>query len=442
LTIPEVRYAKSGNVHIAYQVFGEGSTNLIYAPGLISHLGYNWNYRGIARFFEGLGKFARVAVFDKRGTGLSDREAGIPTFEERMDDIRAVMDAAEFDKALLFGASEGVAMSLLFAASYPSRTVGLILYGGQAKGTWAPDYPWESKKEEYVANIELMERIWGSQKELKRIVDRSGDEEFARWYFDLFRAGSSPGGYAALQKSYMNMDVRSVLPTIHVPTLILHRTGDQIGGGRYLASHISGAKFIELPGVDHFFFRETEIVDRIVEEVRKFSMEAKPISIQDRMLATVLFTDIVDSTKKASELGDARWESLLETHNSMIKEELSRFRGTLVKNTGDGVLATFDGPTRALRCAWAITKSAKDLGVEVRAGIHTGECIVGANDVSGIAIHIASRIMDQASPGEVLVSGTVRDLVYGSGISFKERGEYELKGVEERRRLYSVERVS
>jgi class 3 adenylate cyclase len=439
---PEVKYAKSGEVHIAYQVLGSGPINLVFAPGLISHLNYYWKYDGTARFFESLGKFARVALFDKRGTGLSDREAGIPTFEERMDDIRAVMDSAGFDKAVLFGVSEGAAMSMLFAASYPSRTSALIIYGGQAKGVWSPDYPWEYTKEEYLADCELHERIWGTNEHLQRYISRSGDAEFGKWFFEMICAGASPGAYIALQKSYINMDVRPVLHAIHVPTLVLHRVGDQIGGGRYIASHIQGAKLVQLPGTDHFFFREPEMVDRIVDEVRKFVTDLRPAANVDRVLTTVLFTDIVASTRKVAEEGDARWQALLEQHNSMVARELQSFSGVLVKNTGDGILATFDGPTRAIRCAWAITKLAKEIGLEVKAGVHTGECIVTQSDVSGIAVHLAHRIMEKAVGGEVLVSETVKDLAYGSGITFKDKGQYKLKGFGEERRIFSVTNMS
>jgi class 3 adenylate cyclase/pimeloyl-ACP methyl ester carboxylesterase len=435
---PEVRYAKSGNVHIAYQVFGNGPTNLVFAPGLITHLNYYWKYHGMVRFLEGLAKFSRVAAFDKRGTGLSDREAGIPTFEERMDDIRAVMDAAGFDKAVLFGASEGAAMSMLFAATYPSRTIALIIYGGHAKGSWSPDYPWEYTKEQYQADWELHERTWGTKEQLQRTIRALGDEEFAKWFNEMSLAGGSPGAYIALQKSYINMDVRPILPAIHVPTLVIHRVGDQIGGGRYIASHIQGAKLVELPGDNHFFFREPEIVDRIVDEVKKFITELKPIANVERMLTTVLFTDIVSSTKKVIEEGDARWQALLEQHNSMVERELKTFSGVLVKNTGDGILATFDGPTRAIRCALAIVKSAREIGLEIRAGLHTGECVLTQTDVSGIAVHIAHRIMEKAEGGEVLVSETVKDLVYGSGIAFADKGFHRLKGIEDRKRLYSV----
>jgi class 3 adenylate cyclase len=450
LAKPEVRYAKSGNVHVAYQVFGEGPVNLVMTPGSVSHLDYFWQLPAMRSYLEGLGKFSRVAIFDKRGTGLSDRDSGVPTFEERMDDIRAVMDAAHFENAVLLGMSEGVPMSLLFAASYPQRTRGLILYGGEAKGTWAPDYPWEATKEEWEEWFENVEHRWGTKEQLEGLVrvlapSMAGDEEFTNWLGEMRRAGSNLGSSIALSRSEMNMDVRSALPAVHVSTLVIHLTGDKacnVGEGRYIASHIPGARILELPGVDHMFFVNTELTDRILREIQAFTQEAQPLAHADRMLTTVLFTDIVSSTKKAGEMGDTRWHDLLERHNSMVGSEIRKFRGVVIKNTGDGFLATFDGPTRAIRCAWAIKESAKELGLEVRAGVHTGECIVGPTDVSGIAVHMASRVMDVASAGEIVVSSTVKDLVYGSGLSFKDHGEYELKGIEERRHLYEVEGVA
>lgn len=443
-------YAKSGNVHVAYQVWGSGPGNLVMTPGSISHLYYYWQEPDLRRFLEGLGKFARVAIFDKRGTGLSDRNVGLPTFEERMDDIRAVMDAANFDNAMLVGVSEGVPMSILFAASYPTRTRGLVLYGGEAKGSWSPDYPWEATREQYEESMKWTEQHWGTSEWEKRAVSilapsRLDDEKFCHWIGEMRRMGGSPGTSIALSRSEMNMDVRSVLPTVHVPTVVIHLTGDKgcdIGEGRYIASHIPGARMVELPGVDHMFHVNPDISDRILREIRAFSEEVKPTLHTDRMLTTVLFTDIVDSTRKAAELGDTKWQALLEQHNSMVRDNVQRFSGVVMKNTGDGFLATFDGPTRAIRCAWAVTKSTQELGIEVRVGVHTGECIIGPTDVTGIAVHMASRVLDEAGPGEVLVSGTVRDLVYGSGIIFSDRGEHELKGIEEKRRLYSVTRMA
>jgi class 3 adenylate cyclase len=445
--VPEVRYARSGDIHIAYQVHGNGPVNLVLTPGSISHLDYYWKEPGARRWLEGLGKFSRVVRFDKRGTGLSDRAAGIPTFEERMDDIRAVMDAAGFDDAVLVGFSEGVAMSILFAASYPKRTRGLVLYGGMAKGSWAPDYPWAMTKEQWEGVFERTERIWGTKEWAERRVSilapsRMGDAAFIRWAVEAWRLGGSPGSAVAYAKSEMNMDVTSVLPAIHVPTLVIHLVDDKVCSieeGRYIAKHIPGARLKELPGSDHvFFYADTRLTDRILGEIQKFATGVEPMTHIDRMLATVLFTDIVASTRRATELGDIKWQSLLERHNSMVKDEVQKFGGVVVKNTGDGFLATFEGPSRAIGCAWNITRFAKELGIDVRAGVHTGECIIGPADVSGIAIHMASRILGEAQPGEVLVSSTVRDLVYGSRISFTDREEHELKGIEERRRLYAV----
>lgn len=442
---PEVRYAKSGDVHIAYQTFGSGSVNIVSTPGTISHLDYYWKPAGLRHYFESLGEFARIAMFDKRGTGLSDRNAGVPTFEERTDDIRAVMDAAHFADAVLLGHSEGVPMSILFAATYPTRTKGLILYGGQARGSWAPDYPWEGTREEWEDSFERIEKTWGTKEAADRSVSylapsRLGDGEFTQWISEMNRMGGSPGAAIALGKSEMNMDVRSILPAIHVPTLVIRRTGDKacnVEEGRYIARHIPGARFVELPGIDHFFFFDNEITERILQEIRTFSTQLEPVTQSNRILTTVLFTDISGSTKKATELGDSMWQNLLDRHNSLVKDSVHRFQGVVIKNTGDGFLATFDGPTRAIKCAWDITRSANALGIEVRAGVHTGECIVGV-DVTGIAVHTASRVLDEAAPGEVLVSGTVRDLVFGSGVSFADRGEHDLKGIEEKRHLYAV----
>ncbi|MEM0117849.1 MAG: adenylate/guanylate cyclase domain-containing protein [Conexivisphaerales archaeon] len=443
---PPVRYAKSGDVHIAYQLFGKGRINIVLTPGSISHLDYMWKEPGYRRFLEGLAEFAKVVLFDKRGTGLSDRQAGVPTYADRMDDIRAVMDAAQFDNAVLFGVSEGVPMSILFAASYPSRTKGLILYGGEAKGSWSPDYPWVERREEQEARLEWIERLWGTRERAERAVSvlapsRIGDEKFIRWVWEILRMGSTPGALIALAKSDINMDVRHVLPTIRIPTLVIHLRDDKnvnIEEGRYIAKHIPGAKMVELEGTDHYFFVDSKLNERILSEAREFMLNIGSAAPVDRMLATVLFTDIVGSTSKAADLGDARWMELLERHDRIVREEVQKNRGVVIKSTGDGFLATFDGPTRALRCVCSIRESLNGLGIQIRAGLHTGECIFSEFDVGGIAVHIASRIMNLASPNEILVSSTVRDLVYGSGISFEDKGEHELKGIEEKKSLFSV----
>jgi class 3 adenylate cyclase len=447
---PDVKYAKSGDVHIAYQVFGKGPTNIVLTPGSISHLDYMWKEPEYRRFLEGLAQIGRVALFDKRGTGLSDRQLGIPTYADRMDDIRAVVDAAQFDDAVLFGVSEGVPMSILFAATYPSRTRALILYGGLAKGSWAPDYPWEQTKEEQEAAIETAEGSWGRWENAERTVSRMapsrvGDKKFTRWLWDMRRAGSTPGAAIALWKSDINMDVRHVLPTIRVPTLVIHVKGDRdvnIEEGRYIAKHIRGSKIVELDGIDHMFFVDRKLTDRILNEVREFIANlGSPIPV-DRVLATVLFTDMIDSTKKAAEIGDQKWKELLEEHDKIAREEVEKNNGKMIKSLGDGFLATFDSPTRALRCAFSVRQSLNKLGIQIRAGIHTGECIFSGNDISGIAVHIASRITEMASPNEILVSNTVRDLVYGSGILFEDKGEYKLKGIEEKRALFSLKQFN
>ncbi len=444
---PEIRYAKSGDVHIAYQVFGNGPVDIVFTPGIVSHQDLVWEYPGMAKFLEGLAQFARVAHFDKRGTGLSDRDVGIPTYEERMDDIRAVMDAAHFEKAVLLGFSEGVPMSVLFGASYPSRTRGLVLYGGEARGLWAPDYPWASTAEDWEAGFQRTEQKWGTRELDDRrasFLAPSGlrDENFMRWLSRVFRMGGSPGASLALSKSEMMMDVRNILTTVHVPTLVIHLTGDRacnVEEGRYLARKIPGAELVELPGIDHLFFVNHQLTDAILAELRKFLSEMGKAPETSRVLMTVLFTDIVDSTRRAAELGDERWQELLGKHISMVENEIHRFRGEKVKDTGDGFLATFDGPSLAIKCACAVTEGAKQMGLEVRAGLHTGECTIGANDVGGIAVHIAARVMDLAGPSEVVVSSTVRDLVIGSKILFNDRGVHQLKGVDQRWHLFSVQ---
>lgn len=444
---PEVRYAKSGDVHIAYTLVGSGSTNLVVTPGAVSHLDYLWSEPGFRGFFEKVGTFARTVLFDKRGTGLSDREGGIPTYEERMDDIRAVMDAVDFDSAVLFGLSEGAPMCLLFAAAYPSRTRGLIVSGGEAKGTWSPDYPWEATEEQWEASFERAPRVWGTKEWAERAVSflapsRLGDDEFVQWLGDMMRMGASPGASIALGKSEMNMDVRAILPAIHVPTLVLHAKGDKscdVGEGRYIASRVDGARMVELPGADHFFFANPKLASLVFEETRKFVSGLRPLSASDRVLTTILFTDIVDSTAKAAQLGDERWSRVLAKYRGLVEKTVQQYGGKVVKSTGDGHLVTFDGPTRAIRCAWQVSRSAAESEVQIRAGLHTGECVVSPDDIGGIAVHLASRIMEEASPGRILVSSTVRDLVYGSGVTFGDEGYHELKGVDEKWRLFSVE---
>lgn len=431
--VPRTRYAKSGDVNIAYQVVGEGPLDLVYVPGWVSNVELMWEEPRSVRFLERLASFSRLILFDKRGTGLSDPvpESDLPTLEQRMDDVRAVMDTVGSERAALFGHSEGGNMCFLFAATHPDRTVAVVTFQVFAKRLWSEDYPWAPTPEEREAYIARVEETWGTAADLADLASSAEDDPaFARWLTRYFRQGASPRAAAALARMNTDIDVRDVLPSIRVPTLVMHRTENRethVEEGRYIASLIPGAKFVELPGRDHFMFLED--ADAVLDEVEEFLTGARREPEPDRVLATVLFTDIVGSTDRAAELGDRRWRELLDRHDRAVRGELGRFRGREVKTIGDGFLATFDGPARAVRCAEAIREAVRPLGIEVRAGVHTGEVEVIGEDVGGIAVHIGARIMDLAEPGEVLVSSTVRDLVSGSGIEFEDRGAHRLKGV-------------
>ena len=437
---PQTKYAKSGEVHIAYQVFGRGRSDLVMVPGWTSHIEYAWEDPIFANFLDRLGSFCRVTWFDKRGTGLSDREVGMPTLEQRMDDVRAVMDAASVRQASVFGISEGGSMSALFAATYPERVSSLILYGAFAKRIWSPDYPWAPTLEERLKWIDSIEKGWGGEVELENLApSRANDDSFKRWFAAYGRQSVSPSAAVALAKMNTDIDIRNVLSSIHVPTLVIHRRGDRdvrVGNGVYLAQHIEGARYVELMGDDHAPMAGD--TDAIADQIEEFLTGVRPVAQRDRVLSTILFTDIVDSTKKASELGDSRWRHLLLAHNDAVRGELARSRGHEVKTTGDGFVATFDGPGRAILCARAIVERVGSLGIAVRAGLHTGECELLGNDIAGVAVHIAARVAEIASGGEVLVSKTVKDLVSGSGIKFEDRGVHALKGVEGDWQLYSV----
>jgi class 3 adenylate cyclase/alpha-beta hydrolase superfamily lysophospholipase len=439
---PETRYAKSGAVNIAYQVVGEGPPDLVLVPGFVSNVDLAWEEPAYARAYERLSSFSRLLLLDKRGTGCSDRVRDLPALETRMDDVRAVMDAAGSTRAVVFGISEGGAMSLLFAATYPDRTLALVVYGGYAKGSWTPDYPWGPTPDEARAAIEVLERRWGTR---EYAAERLGaglapsvaeDEDVIAQQAAFMRLSASPTAAAALYRMNREVDVRDVLPAIRVPTLVLHRTGDGPEAGRFIAERIPGARYVELPGDDHhpWFGTSDELIDEVERFVTGLGAEEEP----DTVLATILFTDIVGSTAKAAELGDHRWRELLERHHALVRAELARFRGRELDTAGDGFFASFDGPARAVRCACAITESVRALGLELRAGLHTGECERLDRKVGGIAVHIGARVAAQAGPGEVLVSSTVRDLVAGSGLVFEERGSTELKGVPGEWRLYAV----
>jgi len=445
---PETKYARSGNVNIAYQVVGDGPFDLVFVPGYVTHLELTWNLPTFAPALEEMASFSRLIRFDKRGTGMSDPVSGAPTLETRMDDVRAVMDAVGSRRAALFGLSEGASMSVLFAATYPERTAALVLRSAIARTLWAPDYPWGRTEDEYEREIERELHIFGPREEALATVRSLGrfDDAELEPFVDYLRYGATPGMLEALLRMNKDIDIRQVLPAVRVPTLVLHGAEDEIvpsEAARYLASRIPGARFAELPGVGHLALGGA--ADRIGVETKRFLTdvwesggwdEAEP----DRMLATVLFTDIVDATGQALGLGDRAWRELLERHHSIVRRELVRFRGREIDTAGDGFLAAFDGPARAIRCACAVVDRVRELGIDVRAGLHTGECEVADGKVAGIAVHTGARVATNAQGGEVVVSSTVKDLVAGSGIEFEDRGLHDLKGIPGEWRLFRVER--
>lgn len=437
---PETRYTRSGEVNIAYQVIGQGPLDLVYVMGWVTNLEAFWQEPSVARFFQRLASFSRLILFDKRGTGLSDRVPikELPTLEQRMDDVRAVMDAAGSDRAALFGVSEGGPMCALFAATYPQRTAALVLYGSYAKRLRAPDYPWAPTSEEREHWYQLLEQGWGGVVDIGTMAPNA-DPRFREWWARYLRMSASPGAALAFGRMNAEIDIREVLPSIQVPTLILHRAGDldmDVGGARYMASRIAGAKYLELPGNDHLPFVGDQAA--ILDEIEEFLTGARHQADLDRVLATVLFTDMVGSTERSAALGDKGWSDLLEAHNRVIREELDRFRGREVDTAGDGFFATFDGPARAIRCACAMRNELARLGIEIRAGLHTGECELVGDKVRGVSVNIGSRVASLARPGEVLVSSTVKDLVAGSGLEFTDRGVHTLRGVPGEWRLFAV----
>jgi class 3 adenylate cyclase/pimeloyl-ACP methyl ester carboxylesterase len=435
---PVTQYARSGDVHVAYQAFGDGSINLVIVPGFVSNIENYWEQPDLARVLTRLAGFARVVTFDKRGTGMSDRAGELPGLDQRMDDLRAVMDAAGMKQAAVLGISEGAPLSVLFAATYPERCRALVLYGGFSRFSY-----WFPTEEALAAFLGYVEQAWGSGASLQRFApSRSEDAAMQRWWGRNERLGASPAAVTALMQMNSQIDVSGILQAVRVPTLVIHRTGDKVvsvEGGRDLAANIPGARLLEFPGFDHFFY-VGENADGISGAIEQFLTGSRaPVSV-DRVLATVLFTDIVGSTEMAAQLGDRRWRDLLDIHHATIRRNLTRFRAHEIKTTGDGFLATFDGPARGVRCACAIADEIGPLGIEVRAGLHTGECEMMGDDVGGIAVHIGARIAALAGPGEVFVSGTVKDLVAGSGLRFRDRGERSLKGVPGEWRVFEVER--
>jgi class 3 adenylate cyclase/pimeloyl-ACP methyl ester carboxylesterase len=439
---PVTRYAKADDgVHIAYQTFGDGPIDLVAIPGFISHLELAWEDRGMVRLLDKLASFARVTMFDKRGTGMSDRTHRLPDIDRRMLDVEAVMNAVGSEQAAILGVSEGGPMAILFAAAHPERTRALVLLASYARLTADTDYPIGLPAELVSSFIEHLEPEWGTGVGLSGWAPSVVDDDNARSFFArLQRMGSSPGEAMALLGACIDIDVRSALELVHAPTLVLHRTGDRmvpLSHGRYLADHIEGARMVELEGTDHFWW--TEDIDGMVDELQEFLTGTRPVIEPDRVLATVLFTDIVDSTRKAAELGDKGWRLLLNEHDASAEQEVARHGGRVVKTTGDGILATFDGPARSVRCAHAIQREVLSLGIEVRAGVHTGEVELRGDDVAGLGVNIAARIEALAQPGEVLVSRTVKDLVVGSGLEFTDRGEHSLKGVPGSWQVYAAQ---
>lgn len=440
--LTETRYAKSGDVSIAYQLLGKGPPDLVLVPGWVSNIDVFWEEPTLARFLTRLASFSRLILFDKRGTGLSDRVADMPSLEVRMDDVRAVMDVVGSEFAALFGYSEGGTMCALFAATHPSRTSALIMSGAFARRTWAPDYPWGRTEEQQQAFLDQVEREWGGPVGIDvRAPSMAQDERFRQWWARLLRASASPAAAATLVRMNAEIDIRQLLPAIQVPTLILHSVNDRVidmGAARYMAARIPGSKLVELHGTDHLPWGDDS--DAILDEIEEFLTGVRRSAEHDRVLATVLFTDIVGATEKAASLGDRRWGDLLNNHHALVRRELARFRGREIDTAGDGFLATFDGPARAVRCACAISDSVQSLGIEVRAGLHTGECEVMGDKLGGISVHIGARVAALARPGEVLVSTTVKDLVAGSALSFQDRGIQSLKGVPGDWRLFAVDR--
>jgi class 3 adenylate cyclase len=438
---PETRFTQSGDVSIAYQVLGQGPLDLIIVPGWVSHLEHAWEDPSYARFLERLASFSRLILFDKRGTGLSDRITGIPSLEQRMDDVRAVMDEVGSQKAALFGISEGGSMSVLFAATYPERTSALVLYGTIAKGWLVGDTTGSLTREDDEASEAVWRKGWGGPVAIESMAPSlASDDRFRQWYAKFLRLSAGPTTVINLRRMYGQIDISAILPSIHIPTLVLHRTADmaiEVEQGRYLAAHIPGAKLVELDGTDHLWWvGDTE---SIVNQVAEFMTGEQQILDPDRVLATVLFTDIVDSTRRAAGLGDRRWSDLLASFHAMLSKEIDRFRGLYVESTGDGCLATFDGPARAIRCALALSNESRRMGLEIRVGLHTGEIELREQNIRGLAVHIAARVLAQAQANEIWLSRTVKDLVVGSGFEFRDQGEFALKGVPGEWRLFSVQ---
>jgi class 3 adenylate cyclase/pimeloyl-ACP methyl ester carboxylesterase len=449
VNVPETRWAKAADgTYLAYQVFGDGPVDVLYIPGFASHVEIYWEYPAAARFFHRLGQVARVIWFDKRGTGLSDRVTTIPDLETMVDDVRAVLDAAGSKRTVLWGdGPDGGGACAVFAATQPDRTLAFVWWGAMARSAWAPDYPWGDKEEDAARDDRFFEEAWGRLDRAREMLESVGcrsindEPEAQRWITKLYRYSNTPGGVVAFGRMWGATDVRSVLPAIHVPTAVVKREEDTVWGSadeqQYITQRIAGARAVRVPGTDFPPFlgdldATFAVIEDFLDSVRHEEAEL------DRVLATVMFTDIVDSTVKAVELGDRRWKELVEQHHAHVRGFLARYRGRELDTAGDGFFAAFDGPARAIRCATAIEEAVHPLGIEVRAGLHTGECEMIDDKPGGVAVVIGARIGALAGSGEVLVSQTVKDLVAGSGLTFEDAGEHELKGVPDRWHLYRV----
>ena len=441
---PRTRYARSGDLSIAYQVIGDGPVDLVQGPGFLSHLEYAWEEPGYARYLRRLASFSRLILFDKRGTGLSDRAAGIASLADRMDDVRAVMDAAGSERAMLYGVSESALLATLFAATYPERTAALILYGAYASEVRASDYPWPQTAEEYTAEVDeralTIHETWGNVDILSSLAPTVADDPaFRAWFGAFLRMAASPGASIDLERMNGQIDIRHILPSVHVPTLILHRTGElnmQIEQSHYVAARIHGAQLVELPGIDHLPF--VGEVDALVDEIEAFVTGMRPVRKPNLVLATILVIETSGAAGQAVALGDRRWTDLQARFQAMARRELERFGGHIITLGDDRVEATFDGPARAIRCARAIDNGAREVGVATRAGLHTGKCEVRDDRASGVAVSLARWVSSQAISDEILVSSTVKDLVAGAELQFADRGRRPLGGTPDEWQLFAV----
>ena len=441
---PKTNFTKCGKINIAYQVIGEGLIDLVFVPGWVSNIGLMWDDPKMSEFLIRLASFTRLILFDKRGTGLSDRVHEASSLEERMDDISSVMDAVGSKKAVLFGHSEGGTVSTLFAATYPQRIVALVTFGIFAKRKYSIDYPWAPKDEDRKSFYQTIEEEWGNAEKMGLewiMPSMADDKNYYEWFARYLCSAASPGAALALARMNTEADITNILSSIKVPTLVLHRTGDKdvkIEEAQYIANRIPNAKFVELPGIDHLFWVGDSY--SVIAEIEEFITGVRPNEVFDRVLYTILFTDIVSSTKHLSRQGDKKWMKVLEQHNKIVRKEINRFNGKEIKTTGDGFIATFDGPSKAIRCAESIRKEVKILNIEITAGIHTGECeIYDNNDIGGIAVHVAARVLGKAEPSQILVTMTVRHLLGGTGLAFTDLGEVSLKGIEEDYRLFALQ---